>query len=105
LDGLSPFWVAASFRRLPPTDDKRRDPLQRRSHIELEEYGIGMHATSKRLTILHVATINKPITSQIRYDDPIAYRPLAFQSMKNAFDSKEKNSGSYPGTAVSSTIS
>jgi glycosyltransferase involved in cell wall biosynthesis len=41
--------------------------LQRRSHIELEEYGIGMHATSKRLTILHVATINKPITSQIGY--------------------------------------
>ena len=26
-----------------------------------------MHATSKRLTILHVATINKPITSQIGY--------------------------------------
>jgi glycosyltransferase involved in cell wall biosynthesis len=41
--------------------------LQRRSHIELEEYGIGMHATSKRLTILHVATLNKPITSQIGY--------------------------------------
>jgi glycosyltransferase involved in cell wall biosynthesis len=41
--------------------------LQRRSHIELEEYSIGMHATSKRLTILHVATINKPITSQIGY--------------------------------------
>jgi hypothetical protein len=67
LDGLSLSWVAPSFRRLPPTDDKRREPLQRRSHIELEEYGIGMHATSKRLTILHVATINKPITSQIGY--------------------------------------
>jgi len=26
-----------------------------------------MHATSKRLTILHVATINKPITSQTGY--------------------------------------
>lgn len=26
-----------------------------------------MHATSKRLTILHVATLNKPITSQIGY--------------------------------------
>jgi hypothetical protein len=42
---------------------------------------------------------------RLSIDDTIAYRPLAFQSMKNAFDTKEKNSGSYPGTAVSSTIS
>ena len=61
-----PGWPP-SFPGLPPTDDQRRAPLLRRSHIGLEEYSIGMHATSKRLTILHVATINKPITSQMGY--------------------------------------
>lgn len=41
--------------------------MQQRSHVELEAYGIVMHAKSKRLTILHVATINKPITAQLGY--------------------------------------
>ena len=41
--------------------------MQQYSYKEREAYSIIMHAKSKRLTILHVATINKPITSQLGY--------------------------------------